>query len=262
MNDPHVKALCYRAVVAEGVHFVDPPPLQVVGLGFSGTLADGSLTCYLQEHHSTVSEARARVEPFLRTWEVSAGLALRGPCMTFVFENAEVIDREPVPGSLPPLTAREVGTVSTGLDASIVVERPEYIPPLGAFIASPDVISLWQRFAGYRARHEPLLSMAYFCLTVAERDYAGRKAASRALKIRESVLSKLAELSSVRGDALSARKAHRLSKPLTEAERQWLEEAVIGLIKRMGEVVAGAPVEWMSLDSLPKLKSEGSGWTS
>jgi hypothetical protein len=107
-----------------------------------------------------------------------------------------------------------------------------------------DVNALWQRYVRYEQTREPLLSMAYFCLTYFE-DAAGtgakgsqrRKMAAEALGVEEGVLRKLAELTSTLGDADSARKKNPQSKgrgPTVE-EKEWIETTVKLLIRKMAE---------------------------
>jgi hypothetical protein len=58
----------------------------------------------------------------------------------------------------------------------------------------------------------------------------------------------LGRLASETGDATTARKAVAAARPLTPKEAQWLETAVIAIIRRIGEVVAAG-----SAASLPQL---------
>jgi hypothetical protein len=59
-------------------------------------LVNGVVCLSMREHHATVASARERVEPYFRSWEVSAALQYGGrPEYRFVFEDAEIIDSIP-----------------------------------------------------------------------------------------------------------------------------------------------------------------------
>ena len=110
--------------------------------------------------------------------------------------------------------------------------------------ANADVNGLWQRYTRYEQGREPLLSMAYFCLSYFE-DTVGtgasgkqrRKMAAEALGVEEKLLARLGELTSTLGDAESARKKNTQSRDraLTEEERQWIEDTVQFLIRKTAE---------------------------
>ncbi len=97
------------------------------------------------------------------------------------------------------------------------------------FHLTPDAENILLRFRGYQDGREPLLSMAYFCLTVVESAAGGcnrRSNAATTFGIEEHVLRKLGEVTSNRGDRASARKAHSSAGLLTHREREWIEAAV------------------------------------
>jgi hypothetical protein len=107
-----------------------------------------------------------------------------------------------------------------------------------------DVNALWQRYMRYEQSREPLLSMAYFCLSYFE-DAAGtgakgrqrRKMAAEALGVEEEVLRRLGELTSTLGDAETARKKNPQSKSRgpTVEEKEWIETTVKLLIRKTAE---------------------------
>ena len=91
---------------------------------------------------------------------------------------------------------------------------PHYPRPPGTFRLSPDAESILLRYHGYLDGREPLLAMAYFCLTVLEastRATKGKRAsAAKKYKTEEKVLRKMGDLTSEKhGDRSSARKATR-----------------------------------------------------
>jgi hypothetical protein len=97
--------------------------------------------------------------------------------------------------------------------------------------------------------------MAYFCLTVLETSAGSRKDATVAYKVSRNVLDRIGELTTKRGDPLSARKygAIATGRPLAANEVTWLEEAVKALIRRAGELHALDVLPQIDMLSLPNL---------
>jgi hypothetical protein len=137
------------------------------------------------------------------------------------------------------------------------VERSQYPQPPEDFVASPNVESLWNRFEGYKSRKEPLLSMAFFCLTMIESIAGNRSKAGQKYRISRSVLDTLARLASRSGDLNEARK-YDLNSPgvsLTGEERQWIETTIRTIIRRIGEHEAqpSRPLGTTTMQDLPSL---------
>lgn len=83
---------------------------------------------------------------------------------------------------------------------------------------------------------------------------ANRKIVARKFAIEESVLKKLSELSSTRGDLSDARKGSASSGvPLTQEERRWLDAAVWAIIRRVGARAAGTTLPQLRMNDLPKI---------
>lgn len=257
MRDPHVVELRYRLVLDGGDEFRDPPPVERERDAFSVRLADDLLTVTMKEHHPTIDSARVRVDSFLQDWVISAALQYRRRQVSFEYEDADVIDRDPPPPGEP-----HVITVSASIQgastvrAKITVQRSAYPSPPDAFIASPDVQLMWTRYEQYQNGNEPLPSMAYFCLTVVAPADISRKDVSGLYNISLPILNTLSKLTSTRGDGTNARKAHNL-EPLTSREEQWIREAVLVLIRRLGEHAAApdSPKPKITMADLPSLKN-------
>ena len=88
--------------------------------------------------------------------------------------------------------------------------------------------------------------------------YLERRAAASRYNIELSVLAKLGELTSERGDLTEARKTPVTGqpKPLSRLERKWIEAAVRMLIRRSGEYAATsgpAALPLLTMDDLPPL---------
>jgi hypothetical protein len=68
-------------------------------------------------------------------------------------------------------------------------------------------------------------------------------------------LYKIGELTSTRGDAMTARKAPvgGQFRELTASESAWLEQATRRIIKRLGEHASGAALSQIEMKDLPKI---------
>ena len=235
-------------VTADDVRFADPPAMVLTTPDFEGVLDDLRLRCSMRLHSATVPEARALVEPFLRSWEIDFGMQRSRPQFTFRLRDWEVVDRDPPAGTLPSLRLRATATVSD--QASAVVTYQEYPLPPTSFRAAPETEILWRRFVRYREGAEPLPPMAYFCITFLEKQYGSGRNLTEQLMVSRNVLDKVRELASTRGDLDIARKGD-VSVPLANDERNWLEAALLLLIRRTGTVGSESPS--ITMAHLPKI---------
>jgi hypothetical protein len=125
----------------------------------------------MRKHYPVVGEAQRVVGDFLHSWEIKTALELGRGEMQFQFEDAHVIDRNP----LPPGSSEFVhvsgssGVKFTGSAISeLCITRRKYPDPPTAFTVTPDVETLWGRYEKYLDEKEYLPSMAYACLTFVE----------------------------------------------------------------------------------------------
>ena len=255
--DFHVVSLRYRLEHRDDVNFNNPPPVEHETDEAKLQLKDGILSCELKAHYGTESEARAAIEPILRAWELDAAIRENLFGLRFKFEKAEIIDRSP---TIPGKTRIFVHTGSISLDAflagaGVQASRAKYPDPPLTFHVTPDVESVWLRFKGYIDGREPLLSMAYFCLTVVEANARGRRVAAKKFGIEENVLNKLGELTSKRGDRLTARKVRGTTPmpPLTDNEISWVVSVIKALILRIGDSRDVATLPKIKMADLPNL---------
>ena len=220
-------------------------------------LHDDMLTVQMCKHFSSIKSAREEVEEDLRAWELDVALRLGPGELHFVFEDAVVIDRDPLPSGEPKVIHASGGAVVAlrGSAVTVHVGRGKYSEPPTRYRATPDVETLWQRFEGYRKGLEPLLSMAYFCLTLIEARAGGRQQAANRFSIDEQVLRKLGEITSIRGDGTSARKLNQQSTlaPITPAEIAWTEAAVKAIIRRVAELDPSNRLPQLTMSDLPNL---------
>ena len=255
MPDPHVVELRYRIGTDSIVTFDGPPPVEDETSEFRLRLENGIAHFRLKEHFSSVEAARSAVDKYIRAWEIDVALEHEGLGMNFVFEDAEVIDRNP----LPPGSYQAVMGIArmemSGLPVTLHITWGLYPKPPGLFRVSPDVETLWQRYEGYRKGQEPLLAMAYFCLTAIEASAGGRDEAAKSLQISITVLKKLGDLTANRGDEKTARKVlpgHALTA-LSQREAAWIEAAIKVIIRRVGETLSGQSLPLITMGDLPKL---------
>lgn len=257
MTDPHVVALIYRLKPSDHVSYAEPPPLVFENEIARFRLEKDQLRCEMKLHVATLEEGRALLDPILRDWEIEVELARSRGELRFSYENAEIIDRTPpTPGAIRGAVMVALGAnhlLMTGNLTSHIIRRKYPDPPLG-FHIMPDAESILLRFRGYKDGREPLLSMAYFCLTVVESAAGGRNRRSSAAKIfgiAENVLDKLGELTTKRGDRTIARKAHSSLQPLTGAERAWIEATIKQLVLRLCDPPSHYERKQLTMADLP-----------
>jgi hypothetical protein len=257
--DLHVVSLQYSLKPSERHSYQNPPPVAFERDVARFSLSEGTLTCEMKTHFSTVPDACAAVDPILRAWEVDSDLRHNRGALRFKFSGADIIERSPCPPgvvrgnayiTLPGLTVSGQLSVLPTTSA----RYPE--PPPDGFLLTPDAKSILDRYYGYLAGREPLLAMAYFCLTVIEVICGGGKRQqhrTRALseyQIDQNVLDTLGTLTSEHGDRLSARKASA-DNPLTASERAWLDATVKKLIWQLGTPKAARTL--LKVSDLPPL---------
>ena len=117
--------------------------------------------------------------------------------------------------------------------ATCVVSPACYPLPSGVMRITADVQTLYDRYMGYRQGREPLTTMAYFCLTILEKNNS-REVAAKTHGIKFEVLREIGRLSSEKGGQ-QARKASGTNNNLTAQDRRFLEEAIKAIIRRAAE---------------------------
>jgi hypothetical protein len=258
MRDPHVVALRYRLETDSSLTFDNPQPRDHDYNEFSLHLADGTLTCAMKAHYASAHEARAVVDPVLRAWEIDVALQRGSGVLWFVFEQAEIVDRDPPPpGSPRTIDLSTQLTTKSALSAGASLSWREYPPPPARFTVSPDVETLWHRYEGYVQGREPLLSMVSACLTWLTAQVRGRANVAKTYAIDLAVLRKLDDFAANLGDERTARKFHARSerREPTAPEAAWINAAIRMIIHRVGEHAADptAPLSTLGMSDLPPL---------
>ena len=266
MNDPHVESLVDELKTDETLRFANPDPVEGDAGGFVYRLADGVLTVTMKEHYATQENAVATVYPFIRAWELDFALERGRRQLWFAFVRSKVIDRKRTPGTLGSVMATAEET-SIAQSVRAIIRRHTYPAPPANFVASANVETLWTRYENQLLGREYLPAMGYFCLTVVEALYGAtsgparprktsgkRRRAAAALSIDLEVLEKLGELTTERGDPMTARKyeAGAPSRPLTAQEAAWIQAALRAIMRQVGRK-PGATVSPLSMADLPSL---------
>jgi len=257
MRDPHVVSLHYTLETGQQLVFNDPPPVERELDSFIIRLDNGRLHVEMKDHFSTVVAARLEVEPFLRSWEIKAALRYGPDAITFAFDGPEVIDRDPPPPGASVI-APMAGAATIGSGCTVVqFTRTEYPDPPDAFVASPDVVALWDRYEHFLAgRGDLLTSVAWWCLTTIQGRNGGRQQAAARYSISDDVLETLARLAHG-GDEKTARKQFpgQILRPHTPVEIAWMKCAIPRIIQRVAEWAADPDRGWpqITLGDFPKL---------
>lgn len=262
MNDPHVVALNYAVTHGDSIDYGNAEPLDLDEPEFRLTVADRKVRFEFKTHHATEEGARDTLADYIRNWEFDATLTYGSPdSFRLEFENAEIIDRNPTPGVTRiggRLEIRGTGSARLAMGVS------KYPSPPSNMSLNSDIETMHHRYMGFRARHEPLESMAYFCLTMLEdppkqskrqRPSKKRKDAAKKFGIELPILVEIGHLSSTKGGQ-NARKREGTARSLTASERRFLDRAIKTLIRRAAELECAptGSLPMISLSDLPSLE--------
>lgn len=253
MNDPHVEALHYSVQHAENVDYDQASPLSHDTPDFTVRIENGRAEITMKSHHATAETARAEVEPFLRAWEMTAALAYAPGDFRLVYDQAEIIDRNPTPGIVNVLVPGAAVFSAAGT-LGVHIGRSKYPDPPTGIARDATVDLMFERYCWYCARRTTLADAANFCMTVLEMSGGGRSGATKRFAVAKPVLDNAGKLAASKGGN-EARKAKGAQAEFTAAERQWLEETMKCLIRRAAEVAGGpsAPLPQITMADLPSL---------
>jgi hypothetical protein len=248
-----IEKLIYRLETTPNSIYSDAPDVTFECPAFKVVTTGQTVEVTLKTVCRTVSEAEKVVDDFMLRWEMTAGLRYHPGEIRLIRTGEKIVSDGPLVGEQTVVFG---GSISLGTQVHMVIRRGALPPfPDKDFHLSPDVVSMYTRYQGYTERREPLLSMAYMCLTILEAGEGGRKKAAAKLAVDERVLKKLGELTSTRGGS-EARKADGISAPLSEAERVWVEATVKLMIARAAELPSGHPLRQLEFKDLPPLADQ------
>jgi hypothetical protein len=232
MNDPHVETLFYRLKHPANA-YAKVSLLEHQESTFKVRIENGQAQVDMTNHFPTVQDARATVERFLRAWELTAALQYGPGEFEFVYDRAEVIDRNPAPGIVSGVGALLAGSGALSADGHGV--RANYPAPPVGIARDAEVDLMFHRYCMYREGRTTLPDAANYCLTMVERSAGDRKAASKQYAIALTVLNTLGQLAATKGGT-EARKACASDADFTSAERRWLANIIAAIIRRAAEV--------------------------
>lgn len=255
MNDPHVVALSYQLVFGSNVRY-EPPQSKVTYArpDFDIELFGGEIRFLPKAHFADRNSAQVACRPLVLAWEVAIALEVGSLDVKLQYKSTEIVDRNPTPGVFH-IDAEAAGYAVSFIDANFIRSLRNYpkAPPLD-FLLNPESDCIWQRYRMYKEGREPLLSMAYFILSMLEKPRGGRQSAATTLNIDPAILGKIGKLSSTRGDNLSARKHESaLGEALEFHEILWLEKAVENLVIHIGTSPEGRAKKPLLMSDLPAL---------
>ncbi len=257
MAEYRVTALYYRFMSeVENDRFDDAEPQ-------SGTLGDweysleaGLLKAVPTAEFRDRGAARRDLEQYLRGWEQSAFLSPSRFRIRFEYDRSEMEDADPQPGSVTVFP--DTLTLKMTAFAPTIVRGFRYFPePDLHFRHTYLTDRLTERLRRLRDNEAELPAVAYFVLDSLEHAFGGTESGKRPraaafLDVDVAVLRKLGDLTS-RPDPDIGRKSGAQSQPLTSAEREWIHETLVLLVRRVGEYEAGAVVSKIGMAGLPPL---------
>lgn len=251
MNDPHVEILSYDFVsLDERNDFTATVPWSGDLGDFECRLEAGQLQAVPRAHYYDAASARQELEPHLRAWELVADME-RGLPISFRFSGAEVVDRQPTPGSAS--VAAQLAEAGAAADSlTISVGHSAYPAPRPRPLAlSPLVQELRGLVQDLRTGHR-MLVIANLILSGLEFEYGGRTRAASAIGVSLLVLRTLGRLAA-RNDPAERRKVEGPIDPLTEAEKQWIQAVLPRLVLQVAEAAAGSQPSTLTMADLPPL---------
>lgn len=237
MNEPVVTQLFYDLKLSSELAFNNPPPLEQELCDFKFILQAGQLEVTMKREVQTEKDARNIVDPYLRSWELDHFLTTGRKEFWFHFKNSIIVDKKPTrPGDIV-IHVGVAELIVLGEEVTWTLTKKNYPNPNFSLSITPDVETLISRYEDFTKKKEPLLSMAYFCLTVLEASGGNLKSASLKYNIHKDALKKLSELTSTRGNMTESRKAKGRTafEPLTTKEIDWINATVRILIRRKAE---------------------------
>lgn len=252
MRDPHVEAVYFKVSSGEDISYENPEPLSFSNHLGDFYLVDGELKVVPNEHFGSGQEASQAIEPFLRAWEIEADLKRNLGTIRFTYSRADEVDRNPpLPGESQVVYLKGCAAITIGASAHCHMVLKRYPEPPEHFSASEYAQYAYRRWLGYRNGSEPLLAMAYFILTLLERQAGSRANACILFNVERKVLDRFGSWCSERGSVLTARKAKSTNfDDLSHIEKEWLERAAKRLIFRLGEQVSGQPLDQITMDNV------------
>jgi hypothetical protein len=224
---PCVRSLTYSIHSRAGYEYDDQCELDGVIAGFSYRLRHRAAQFLPTQHFATEGEARAGLEPFLRTWEVGAALNYGRGVIEFVFTRCDIQKEAPRPDLLELRGA--VLTFSGSVPTVTMTFTASHPSPPEAFATNEFVSTLADLYLIARDYPRVLQYIAHSVMTCVEGHFDGFGNAARVLGIEPGIFSEIDRLSHTPG-------------PIRDLVREWLMTLLREIALRAGASATGAPV--------------------
>ena len=247
MNDPHVVALVYNIEHADSVDYSTLTSVEQDLEDFKVRMEDGQVRFQLKKHYSTVALTREAVDRYIKVWELDSFISRPREQFGLRFCHPEVIDWIPTPGRhvlnphpvyfeaiMGEATLRKRSPTHT-----ITAGKPYPEPPKEMTLdpCDKDVRTLVCRFNKYIQGRQDLITVAYLCLTVIENrgGVGNRKTRARTMGIDYEILNRVGKITGNKGGRSFGRKAEAFDNQLTVEDKNFLEESICTMIRRLSE---------------------------
>jgi hypothetical protein len=212
-------------------------------------LRNDILYATIKDDQMEEADARMLVEQYLDDWNLEVEIIGRWTGITFTYLES------PLTNTVGGRSATESPIETTVIPeaSELVIQYSQYpTPPICK--VTPAMRLIWERFKWARlGLREPLQSAAYFAFTVI-RQSAENEQASKIYNVDAKILRKLSELSTIRGDSRTARKALVSdARPLTRSEKYWVDMAIRSILLQIGQIAAGLSPDRITWSSLPSI---------
>jgi len=245
------KFLKYKLVPIKDVEFIECPQYEFEDCNFTYILfSDLSLLCKPKVDIVEELKARIIIEKMLKSWEIESGLKYGKKIMEFLHESTEMTEyNEPEDSMRSDINIKTKLTVCAEVSKRI----SRFPEKNNSFDSNPDMEIMWKRFEIYKDGREPLLSMAYFCLSYLEGICGSRGTIVKTYKIERKILDKLGDVSSECGSKLQARKGKDNNFINLDSDTiSWVEKCILEIIKHLGKIqaIGNGKVEILKLTSI------------
>jgi len=156
-----VAKLQYKIITDGRTLYQNANVTNVIQPSFSATLKDNILDVVMTDDYFSEAIARSIVQPFLDAWEIKASLEQCYGCLGFEHFST-VYEEVPFPEE-GIRVAYEFQTLRIVEKATVA--KDSYPEPPETFLASQEVLDLWNRYKQYNEGKESLLTMANACVT-------------------------------------------------------------------------------------------------
>ena len=123
VRDPRVERLHFRIACEEGTVYDNPAPLRFRHQFGTSETDGGALVVSPVDDFSNEADARAIIEPFLRAWEIATDIDEGVGVIRVRYVRADIVDRNPEPGSRASAVTTERQLRDIEEDTSIVVQK-------------------------------------------------------------------------------------------------------------------------------------------